>query len=190
LLEKTLCEKINYISKTSKESLGSLSKKVKIYFDTLKDNRFRDENIARKLDYGLLRYIVVIVAFPVFLAGYLSNLIPFTVPRFICDKLIKDPRFYSSVYVSSGTVLYLIYFPLLLILATVFAGWTGLLLGLIVPFLGYVVLFYKEIAIERSYTFYFWLKRIKNPALVSEFVSFRKEIIGDIGKIEVRNSSE
>ncbi|MEI6049390.1 MAG: 1-acyl-sn-glycerol-3-phosphate acyltransferase [Bacteroidota bacterium] len=190
MLEKTLCEKINYLSKTSKESLGSLSQKVKIYFDALAKNRLKDDNIARKLDYGFLRYIAIVAGFPFFIAGFVSNLIPFMVPKFICDKLIKDPRFYSSLYVSSGTVLYLIYFPLLLILATVFAGWVGLLLGLLVPFLGYLVLFYKEVVVERFNTFCFWLKKIKNPTLISELISSRKEIINYLEKVEINNFSE
>jgi glycerol-3-phosphate O-acyltransferase/dihydroxyacetone phosphate acyltransferase len=184
MLEKVLCEKINYISKTSHETLESLSKKVKLYFDALSTNKLRDDNIARKLDFGFLRYISIIAGFPFFIAGYLSNLIPFIIPKYICNKLIKDPRFYSSLYVSSGTVLYLIYFPVLLILATVFAGWTGLLIGLLVPLLGYLVLFYEEIVVERFYTLSFLLKKMKNPKLISELVSSRNEIRDIIGKID------
>jgi 1-acyl-sn-glycerol-3-phosphate acyltransferase len=184
LLEKALCEKINSIGSTSQEGLITLSQKVKDYFDTLTRSRLKDENIARKLDFGFLRYFAIVAGFPFFITGYLSNLIPFTVPRYICDKLIKDPRFYSSLYVSSGTVLYLIYFPLLLILATVFAGWTGLLLGLLVPFLGYTVLFYNEVVSERFNTFRFWLKKMKDPKLISGLVSSRKEIFEYLDKIE------
>src|SRR5450759_3684622 len=136
MLEKAVCEKINYISKTSKESLDSLTLKVKNYSDLLANNRLRDEYFARKLDYAFLRYLAIVAGFPVFIAGYISNLIPFIVPRFLCDKLIKDLRFYSSVYVSSGTILYLIYFPVLIVLAAVFFGWTGFLSGLLVPLAG------------------------------------------------------
>ena len=190
MLEKAVCEKINYISKTSKESLDSLTLKVKTYSDLLANNRLRDENFARKLDYGFLRYLAIVAGFPVFIAGYLSNLIPFIVPRFICDKLIKDLRFYSSVYVSSGTVLYLIYFPVLLVLAGIFAGLQGLLLGLLVPIAGYMVLFYQEIFWERFRNLRFWLISKQNPKLISELVSLRKDIIVDLEKVEIRSISD
>lgn len=190
MLEKAVCEKINYISKTSKESLDSLTLKVKTYSDLLANNRLRDENFARKLDYGFLRYLAIVAGFPVFIAGYLSNLIPFIVPRFICDKLIKDLRFYSSVYVSSGTVLYLIYFPVLLVLAGIFAGLPGLLLGLLVPIAGYMVLFYQEIFWERFRNLRFWLISKQNPKLISELVSLRKDIIDDLEKVEIRSISD
>jgi len=189
MLEKEVCEKINFISKTSKESLDSLKLKVKTYIDLLANNRLKDENFARKLDFGFLRFLAIVAGFPVFIAGYISNLIPFIVPKFICDKLIKDLRFYSSVYVSSGTVLYLIYFPVLLILAGVFFGWTGFLLGLLVPLAGYLVLFYQEIFWERFRNLRFWLISKQNPKLISDLVSLRKDIIDDLEKGESRSDS-
>jgi hypothetical protein len=184
-VEKRVCEKVNQLSKTSKADLESLSQKVETYVNLLAKNRLRDENVARKLDWGLLRYFTVVAGFPLFIAGYLSNFIPFLIPRFICDRLIKDPRFYSSVYISSGTVLYLLYFPLLLILAAVFAGWWGFVLALLVPLAGYFVLYYQEILRERFYTLRFSLKKLSNPSLIKEMVARRQEILGELSKVEL-----
>lgn len=176
MLEKKLSEKINYLNRVSKEETKQLTQKVKTYTTLLTENRLRDENFARKLDCGLLRYFTVIAGIPVFIAGYLSNLIPFLVPRFVCDKLIKDLRFYSSVYVSSGTVLYLIYFPAILVLATILAGWTGFLAGLLVPLAGYMVLFYQEIFWERLRHLIFKWKSFTNNPLINDLTNQRREI--------------
>jgi len=178
--EKKVTERINHIDKTSPENLNLLKLKVKTYADRLETNNLKDENIARKLDFGILRYLAVLVGFPLFLAGYLTNLIPFIVPRFICDRLIKDKRFYSSVYVSSGTVLYLIYLPVILILGGLFLGLPGILLALLVPFLGYLVLFYQEIFFERLATLRYVIKKTQNPQLIAELVSVRGEIKRDL----------
>lgn len=185
LMEKKVCDKINFISKTSPEMLMSLTYKVKIYTDRLKENGLSDNNFARKLDYGILRYFAIILGLPIFIAGYISNLIPFIVPRFICDKLIKDLRFYSSVYVSSGTVLYLIYFPLLIILSGFFLGGSGILLSLLAPITGYLVLFYQEIFWERfRYLGFLYKKSTKGP-LINELYSLRKNIVDELEKINV-----
>lgn len=184
-LEKRISEKINYLSKTSKEALDSLKAKVKAYTDRLEKNQLKDENIARKLDWGFIRYLSVIFGLPIFIVGYIANLIPYIVPRIICNTQIKDPRFYSSVYIGIGTVLYLIYFPVVLIFLGIFAGWTGLLLGLLVPLMGYLVLFYQEVVAERYQTFRFWLKKIKNPSIISELVTLRKDIINDLEMIVI-----
>lgn len=180
--EKAVCEKINHISNTSKETLDSLTTKVKTYYDLMGKSRLKDENIARKLDYGWLRFLTIVAGLPVFLAGFISNLIPFVVPKFICDNLIKDPRFYSSVYVSTGTVLYLIYFPVLLILAGVLFGWQALLPVLLVPVSGYLVLFYQEIFRERMRTLRFIWEKSRNPSLIEELKSQRRQIFEELNK--------
>jgi 1-acyl-sn-glycerol-3-phosphate acyltransferase len=176
ILEKNICENINHLSATSKEGLDSLTVKVKRYSDILLKNGLKDENIARKLDYGFIRYISVILGFPVFIAGYLANLIPYLVPRTICNSLIKDKRFYSSVYIGLGTVLYLIYFPVVMALSIIFLGWWGIPAAFAVPLSGYLVLFYQEVTIERYHTFKFWIKKKKNPVLIEELKTLRSEI--------------
>ena len=183
--EKKVAEKINQLSRTSPSDLSALSQKVETYTNLLAKNRLRDENVARKLDWGFLRYFAVIAGLPLFIAGYISNLIPFLIPKFICNRFIKDLRFYSSVYVSSGTVLYLIYFPLLLILATIFAGLPGFLIALMIPPAGYFVLFYQEIFRERMQTLRFTITKIFNPALISELTRQRQSILGELDKIKV-----
>ena len=184
-MEKTLADKINHLSKTSKEDMETLKSKVKTYTEELSSTHLVDENFARKLDWGFLRYFAVIAGAPIFLAGYISNLIPFIVPRYICDKLIRDRRHYSSVYVSSGTILYLMYFPLLVILAVIFAGWEGLLLALLVPPAGYLALYYQEIFRERMRTLKFRIKSITNKNLIAGLASERKEIQDILDHIQV-----
>ena len=183
--EKSVADKINFLTKESPEEIEALREKVKNYSDMLASGRLRDENIARRLNLGWLRYLAVIAGFPLFLAGYISNLLPFIIPHSVCDKLIRDKRFYSSVYISSGTVLYLIYFPLLLILAGVFAGWTGFLLGLLVPLAGYMVLFYQEIFRERIRTLRFSIKSVTSKPLIDDLTLKRNEIQRILDKTEL-----
>jgi 1-acyl-sn-glycerol-3-phosphate acyltransferase len=185
LMEKSISDKINHLSSTSKESIERLKNKVRSYSDKLKTNNIKDENIARKLDWGFVRYLSVFVGFPVFIAGYIANLIPYLVPRIICGALIKDLRFYSSVYIGIGTVLYLIYFPVLLILAGIFFSWQGLLIALLTPLLGYLVLFYQEVVLERFHTFRFWMKKTIKPELVADLSKQRNEIQNDLNNITI-----
>jgi hypothetical protein len=184
-IEKNLADKINYLSKTSKEDLETLKSKVKTYTEKLSSAHLRDENFSSRLDWGGLRYFAVIAGAPIFLAGYLSNLIPFIVPKYVCDKLIRDRRHYSSVYVSSGTVLYLIYFPLLVLLAVIFAGWKGFILALLIPPSGYLALYYQEIFRERVHTLIFNIKSITNKNLIADLASKRKEIQDILEHIKV-----
>jgi 1-acyl-sn-glycerol-3-phosphate acyltransferase len=185
LMEKRICDKVNYLAKNSKENLDAFTAKVKKYTDLLKKNNLRDESIARKLDWEFMRYLVVILGLPVFIAGFLTNLIPYIVPPLVCNSLIKDKRFYSSVYVGIGASLYIIYFPVIMILSIIFLGWWGILAGIMVPVTGYLVLYYKEVVSERFHTFRFWLKKLQKPELISEITALRKDIQQEIAAIKL-----
>jgi 1-acyl-sn-glycerol-3-phosphate acyltransferase len=187
LLEKEIAEKINHLDKTSGDSLNSLSGKVRNYGDILRRSKIKDENVARKLDWGWLRYLSVILGFPVFIAGYLCNLIPFVLPKLICNIFIKDLRFYSSVYIGIGTLLYLIYFPLIVLLGILTGGWIGFFTGLFVPVMGYLVLFYQEVAIERFHSFRFSLKKISDPSLIEKLKRDREEIMSEMKQININS---
>jgi 1-acyl-sn-glycerol-3-phosphate acyltransferase len=189
LLEKRITDKINFLSKSSETELLNLKQKTEKYTDILKKNKIKDENIARKLDWGFIRYLSAILGFPFFIAGYLANLIPYTVPRIVCNTMIKDLRFYSSVYIGFSTVLYLIYFPIILILAGIFAGWIGVILGFLVPILGYLVLFYQEVVYERFHTFRYWYKKMRNPAIISQLTSLRKDIMDTLASVNIEKNS-
>jgi hypothetical protein len=189
IMEKEITDKINYIDKTSKTTLNSLANKVKNYSDLITKYKLRDENIARILDWDFVRYLSVILGFPIFLTGFISNLIPYLVPRLICNYLIQDSRFYSSVYIGIGTVLYLIYFPVILIIAGILGGWPGLLSGFLVPLTGYLVLSYQDNLSERYHTFRYRIMKMKNPALISELTSLRKDIITSLDRVEIGNTS-
>jgi glycerol-3-phosphate O-acyltransferase/dihydroxyacetone phosphate acyltransferase len=184
-LEKDICNRINHIAKNSTQHLESLVLKVRKYTDLLRKNNLNDENIARKLDYGFLRYISVLLGLPLFIAGYLANLVPYLLPRIICNRLIKDLRFYSSVYIGLGTVLYLIYFPVVLALSVIFLGWWGIPAAFAVPLSGYLVLFYQEVTVERFNTFRFWLKKVRDPKLIQELAALRTEIQNALNGINV-----
>jgi 1-acyl-sn-glycerol-3-phosphate acyltransferase len=184
-LEKNICERINNLARDSKEGLESLTAKVKKYTDLLKNSGIKDENIARKLDYGFIRYISVVLGLPFFITGYLANLIPYLVPGIICNTLIKDKRFYSSVYIGIGTILYLIYFPVVMAVSIVFLGWWGIAAGFAVPLSGYLVLYYREVTVERFHTFRFWMKKTRNPKLIEELRSLRAQIQNDLNRINL-----
>lgn len=178
--EKDICDRINHLSTVSPASLDELKKKTDSYFSLLKKEQIRDENIARKLDYGFLRYLTVILGLPVFIAGYLANLLPFIIPGIICKTFIKDPRFYSSVYIGIGTILYLIYFPVVMGVSVWAFGWYGIPAGFAVPLSGYLVLFYMEIIAERFHTLMYWIKKISNPRLIENLAITRDKIKTDL----------
>lgn len=174
--EKKVADKINLLTKTSEEERNSLEQKVREYTGKLSTEGIQDKHVAWKPDYGWLRYLVVFLGWPVCIAGYLANLIPYIVPAALTKKFIKDSRFTTGFYVATGTVLYLLYFLIILILLLIFTGWKGLLIAPAVPLSGYLVLFYQEVFRERLSRLRLVIKSIKNKSLISDLKNRRKEI--------------
>ncbi len=180
--EKEACDKLNNLTRTSPGDLAVLRQKVDGYFDKLKKGVLSDKNFAARLNMGFLRYLAVLIWFPFYIAGLVLNILPFTVPRILVGSLIKNPVFYSSTYVAVGTVLYLIYFPVVVILGVVFLGWWGLLLLPALPVLGYASLLYQELFTERFWTFMYQVRKLFNRKLVEELKEQRKEIFDLLGR--------
>ena len=185
IAEKRVADKINLLTKKSEEERNSLELKVKDYTGLLAKSGLKDANVARKADWGWLRYLAVILGLPVFIAGYLANLIPYIVPPVLTKMFIRDSRFTTGFYVATGTVLYLIYFLLILIFSVTFAGWKGLLIALAVPVTGYLVLFYQEVFRERLNSLRFRIKSIKDKSLISDLKQRRQEILTILESIKI-----
>lgn len=183
--EKGVADRINLISKTNGQERDLLETKVKDYTSLLSESGLKDENIARKLDWGWLRYFAVIAGLPFFIAGYTANIIPFLVPAALTRKFIKDSRFTTGFYVATGTVLYLLWFILALVLAVVFAGWAGILIALAVPLTGYIALYYREILYERFNRLKFSIKSLTDRPLIKDLKNRRAEIRQILESIKV-----
>lgn len=185
MAEKLVADRINHLSQENSQERDSLEARVREYTGLLSREGLKDVNIARKADLGWLRYIALIAGIPVFIAGYVLNLIPFLVPPALTKKLIKDSRFTSGFYVSAGTVLCLIWFLLGFAIAVVKAGWTGIPIAAAIPLLGYLALFYRENFRERLDRFRFVMKSLRNKSLIQDLRNRRMEIQKVLNSIEI-----
>lgn len=116
-------------SKTTVENLFDMrvhiTKQLAHYYTTQKDNFLFFKNELAQLENKLADYkiplnvfnknnvswillsVVLLFAFPIFIAGLLLNAIPFFLPKIIVKKKVKNPVFESTVRVVVGTFLFL-----------------------------------------------------------------------------------
>jgi hypothetical protein len=95
--------------------------KIENYMARVKEMNIRDW-VVREKGYGfgrtLWRILTLLVTFPVFLFGFLTNIIPYWLPAYLARN-IKDRQFHSSVKVGLGI---LVIFPVLYLLETLLVG--------------------------------------------------------------------
>jgi hypothetical protein len=99
----------------------------------------------------IIRFIGLIIGFPFFLAGYLINFIPYTIPQRMIRN-VKDPQFHASFKFGIALFLFPIYYLILVGLIVLITGpawitWEFIAFGIIS---GYFALYYS-----------FWYKKLK-----------------------------
>ena len=159
-----------------------LAEKVEKYTTGLKELNIRDW-VVRDKGIGamksLVRHLGLILSFPLFLYGYLTNILPFWLPVHMVRN-IKDRQFHSSVKIGLGIlVLFPLWYFILTILVLIFTGpwWIGLVfLATLFP-MGKFALrwyFYWKKTVRGSW---FARRLRRGDAVAEEMVKLREEII-------------
>ena len=164
--------------------MRSLASKVERYMAGLKELNIRDW-VVRDRGYcpgkTLVRRLLLMLTFPFFVFGFLTNALPFWLPVYLVRN-IKDRQFHSSVKAGAGILLI---FPLWYALTTLLVGlltgpwwiWAGYLL-LLFP-MGRLALWWSFLWKKTSRGSWFArrLRRKYQPAV--DLVELRREIIED-----------
>ena len=135
-------ESMNAFSDEQKEKIQAT---LKAYDQKLDDLKVKDRGVARPAAFNFLNTLFLILGFIPFLVGYVFNYLPMWVAENTAKRKVKKIEFYSSVRFGAGIVGYFIYWLTLLIVSLIVGNKWGIGLVLLLPFLGYFVLIYKEL---------------------------------------------
>lgn len=146
--DKKMIELLDQALEKKPEAIASLNQCMTEYQDLLKQHNFRDWVIKKgkfSLPVLLADTFVLILALPVFVYGFVANILPFYIPVRIARTKIKDPQFHSTF----KFVLAMIFFPLMYLLwmipgfILIENGWARLAFVLSLPLAGIVAWFYS-----------------------------------------------
>ncbi len=180
LVTREITETVNKIDVESPQKVVELRTKTQAYFKDLRTAGIRDWLLNPR--YGknkfllFLRYFLILLILPFFVAGYLSCILPYRLTVKITRKLIKNTmEFYASMAVGIGTFLFLfnfIFYYFVFYLITLSKAWAmaGVLFLLISAWIA------KD--------FYFFIKKTEgmrrvlfNDELRDKMMFRRKEIV-------------
>jgi len=182
--DKELIARIDAQIEKDPEPVRVLAGKVDQYFTGVKEQGIRDW-VVRDKGYGMMRslwrFLSLMITFPFFLFGFITNAIPYLLPVRMVRNL-KDRQFHSSVKHGLGM---LILFPLFYLLETLafglisgFAWWAWIaFLVLLFPMGKAALTWYLRWKKTTRGSWFRRQVRRKKPAAV-ELVQLRKEILG------------
>ena len=89
----------------------------------------RPLHLYKKISYPLLFISITFltILFPIHIVGLLSNYMPYKIPELIVKKKIKDEHFHSSIKMSLGVILFILFWT---IQSIVVIGVFGIEIGL------------------------------------------------------------
>lgn len=139
--EQELSKKLETIRLNDHEGISHLAKTLHKYVKgrdalDLRENTFDQQRQSMGYRVGML--LVLLLTFPVFITGWITQIIPFRLPQWIVRKNIKQRIFFSSLQYAIGLFTFTFFYLLYFILAWVLSGhfWMAAILLLVLPVWG------------------------------------------------------
>ncbi len=180
--DKKIVAALDRLRESDVDTFNKLMKIALQYGENLKQLRLRDWIFRRKLNvWGFwMRFILIVISFPLFLYGLVHNIVPFSASNLITGK-VKDNMLHASLHLGIGA---LVTFPLWYVLLTcgmyAFTGscWISLLYFGSLP-VSLFIFFRSKVLLIKLYNRCrrFFLLCKKNPTLL-QTQKFRDEMTG------------
>lgn len=161
---KIIIQKIDNLIAANEDKAIELKSLTERYKEFLKKNDFRDKLFSKSFsDPSFIEKLLFILITPIGFYGWINNYLPFTIPRNIANKKIKDEGFKSSIKLAAAMFM----FP-------VFHLFQTIIMIFILPEWWMVGLYWASLPI----TFFigvWWKRKMKRFSKFNK----RKKLIGD-----------
>ncbi|MFA5327070.1 MAG: 1-acyl-sn-glycerol-3-phosphate acyltransferase [Prolixibacteraceae bacterium] len=181
--EKGLIEHLEETESKYPEPFAKIETKYREYFSSLKRKRVNEEQLrqAKNARWKKLpmQFMAVLLSFPLFILGFIFNVVPFLIPQLVFRRMVKDIAFLSTFHFVSGLIIFpLFYFAESYLVYVLTGSSTIALIGFILmPFTGKYAYqlfeFYRNFVHQLSYLLSFGDKRKR----IDELLNLRNELI-------------
>ena len=106
---------LNEINQYNLLFYNDLKYKLSLYFNNLKVNKINDEAVSSIDNYNK---ILIFTAYPFYYLGLVIHFIPVSIIDFVLNKKVKEIQFKGAVRLVFGMFVYLLYIPIVFVLAS------------------------------------------------------------------------
>lgn len=192
-LSRAIAESIRYFREKDPVRIAGLKKLILDYSLNLKKLGLKDQYLQlREKDSSLVSdllstVIFLLLGFPVYIWGVITNYLPYYIPAKVADKLTSEEEFRAPIMMTTGIFTFPVYYGLLIWgFYALEITWPYLLLIVIMlPVSGFFALYYwKRLALTRGY-FKLFALFYKRGAIINNLQDQRTEIISQL--VEAKN---
>jgi 1-acyl-sn-glycerol-3-phosphate acyltransferase len=178
--EQELIARVEEIETGKPEIFETIRKQLGQYIRDIKLSGISDDQLVKGKNSSFLLLFVQLLAallsLPLFVAGFIFNVIPYLIPRVFITKKLKDKAFVSTFNFAVGLVIFPVFYLIGSVIILLFSG--SLLAAvtslICMPFAGKIAFnlleFYRDLAVIMKFKIFFRGKFRKLLVLRSEFI--------------------
>jgi len=184
--EKKCCDQINNLQEDEAEAIEHITAE---YFNLLQAENIPDKLVSKKLSVPGWKKLLLLMAIPLFVPGYILNMPPILFAKKIVDKKVYRQDFYSWIYVVSSALLYITWICLFAIVLFFIIGWKWMLVALMFILITglithHILLWLKEIKRENAYR----KLKMKNPIAINTLRKNRTVILESAAFLKLKEN--
>ena len=172
-MEKEVCEKVSALTD---EEADALEHDLRRYDRMLEDNGLHDRSVNGRYRFAVWHILVLLITFPVFLAGFAMNSILLWFSKWVADRTVTRVDFYTSVVTAVGGLGYVAWWLLLMASAAIFGNPWYWLLVLTAPLTLFLGMFWWESFVSLVGHLRYLMKRRSEPVWVSDLRALRERL--------------
>lgn len=183
-LDKTIIDLTEELLKNQPMIMDGLRERISDYFSIIKEFRIRDWVVKQgKVStlYLCFRFLLLILFLPVFIYGFMTNLIPWFLP-IIFSRNLEDLQFISSIRFA----VFFFTYPLIIAAETILAGlimqgiWFLLIIAASIPLTG-LLAFNYYIFFKKSLGLFRWkIMEKKHKKVINQLITLRNAIVNPL----------
>ncbi len=178
IIDKEIVRRVDDLKETKPKIFNELIEKIKKYKAGLDKFKLKDWVLEKAVSNNKLtgKVLILLIGIPVYLYGFINNLIPYYLPNII-TKDLKDRQFESSIVYGLG----IFTFPIFYILQSLIVWFItkSLLLTSIyfisLPIFGLLAFIWSRLLVKASAQFRF--NKTKNTTEMKDLIELRKDIL-------------
>jgi len=186
---KSINDSVNYFLEHEPSRVAKLEAEINSYLIDLKNLSLKDTTVkgsdkSSPILNALGSLFFLILGFPLFVFGFLNNILAYRIPYWAAKAIAKEKEFHGAIAFTMGTFTFLLFYSIQIWLANKYlADWRWVLsYTLMLPISGLFAFFYfkKFQAIRDNWRFVSLF--LKKTSLASSLIEKRQSIINGLEK--------
>lgn len=190
-ISQNIIKGIKHYQQYNPGTFNALKLKIENYFEKLLEAKVTDKSLGQnnknaKLFLSDIKSVFLLLfGFPFWLVGIAHSYLPYKLTRSVALSITKDEAFYGGLLMSLGSILFVFFYSLFILLSWfIFQNpLISLIYSVSLPALGIFTIYYSRFTRKFYYNWRFISKFYSKKELIAELIIERKNILTELDQM-------